>query len=144
MVREIIKDKEILRKKSETVTKSEVADIVKDLIDTAKANPTAVGLAAVQIGIHRNIFIAKMRNEQWRAFINPKIVAHSKEKIECDESCLSVEGSFKKTRYRSVDIIYFDMQNKTRKNTFIGFEAQIIQHEMEHLNGIYLGSENDA
>lgn len=137
MIREIITDPEILSQKSEKVEKAEAAEIIKDLIDTAEAHPNAVGLSAIQIGIPKNVFIIKGRNKQWRAFLNPMPLIKVKKavKISCEESCLSVDGDYLVPRYDRIDIIYTNDKFQIVKNHFIGFEAEIIQHEFDHLKG---------
>ncbi len=137
MVKDIIKNPLILSRKSEKALKSDI-QTAKDLLDTVTAHSDhCVGMAANMIGVHKTILVALIKNE-YQIMINPKIVSKSKESYEAEEGCLSLIGTRKATRYKSITIEYMNMNFKKCKNTFHDFEAQIIQHEMEHFEGILI------
>jgi peptide deformylase len=96
---------------------------------------SAAGLAAVQIGYPKRIFLLREGNEN-RAFINPEFVAKSPETKRDGEACLSLPGFgavFK--RPKSVTLRYYDLEGKEQTETFTGFWARAICHEMDHLEG---------
>jgi len=113
----------------------DVADLIIDLIDTVGAVPwgRAVGLAAPQIGRPVALFVAL-----GEAFINPRIVKHSSVVRNSVEHCYSMkEGeSFRVERYRFIDLQWFDGKLKHQKRRFHRFDAQVIQHEYDHLLGL--------
>ena len=137
MIREIIKDNERLVQKATMATKEDLY-IIEDMIDTAKANEEiCVGLAANQIGESVRIIIAKM-GKQFIPLVNPEIVSHSQSTYEAEVACLSHEGTKKTTRYASIEVAYRDRNFTKKKQTFNGFVAQVIQHEMDHCEGILI------
>ncbi len=137
MIKEIIKNPLILSKKSAKATKSDI-QTVKDLLDTIAAHSDhCVGMAANMIGVHKTILVALIENE-YQIMINPKIISKSKEKYEAEEGCLSLLGTRKTTRRKSVTVEYLNKNFKKCKKTFFDFEAQIIQHEMDHFDGILI------
>lgn len=137
MIREIVKDTERLMQKSVEATQEDLY-IIDDMIDTAKANEDiCVGLAANQIGEQVCIIIVKM-GKQFIPLVNPKIVKRSQSTYEAEEACLSHEGSKKTKRYSSIEVTYLDRSFKKKKQSFNGFVAQVIQHEMDHCEGILI------
>lgn len=137
MVKEIVKDTFFLQIKS---TDAEKADLqtAYDLLDTIKANADrCVGLAANMIGVSKRMLVALIGNE-YVVMINPKISSRSKQVIEVSEGCLSLVGERAVKRYVSVEVEYYDMKFKKKHKLFKGFEAQIIQHEMDHFEGILI------
>lgn len=137
MVREIVKDNDRLTQKAVEATKKDLY-IIDDMIDTAKANrDICVGLASNQIGENVRIIVALM-GEEFIPLVNPNIITHSVATYEDEEACLSHEGTRKATRYSSIEVEYRDRNFKKRKNIFKGFVAQIIQHEMDHCEGILI------
>ncbi|MHC1748200.1 MAG: peptide deformylase [Cellulosilyticaceae bacterium] len=137
MIREIVKDNERLVQKAVAATKEELY-IIDDMIDTAKANEDiCVGLAANQIGEHARIIVVKM-GKQFIPLVNPQIISHSKLTYEAEEACLSHEGTKKTTRYSSIEVAYQDRNFNKKKQKFNGFVAQVIQHEMDHCEGILI------
>lgn len=137
MVREIVKDNERLVLKAVEATKEDL-HIIDDMIDTAKANEEiCVGLAANQIGERPRIIIAKM-GKSFIPLVNPQIVSHSKATYEDEEACLSHEGTKKVTRYVAIEVEYRDRQFKKKKQKFNGFVAQVIQHEIDHCEGLLI------
>lgn len=137
MVREIVKDVVILQTKSDPATKSDYC-IIEDLLDTAIAHQeTCVGLAAIQIGKSKNIIVAR-DGVKFRYYINPIIIKKSGIKYKAEETCLSLEGVREVWRHREITFIYDTPAGKKGKLTAIGFYAQIIQHEIDHLKGILI------
>ena len=137
MVKTIIRDTMLLMKKSHPASKTDI-QTARDLVDTLKANShRCVGLAANMIGVHKNI-IAVMILSVPVAMINPRMISHSAESYEVDEGCLSLDGTRKTTRYNTVEIEYYDLMMKKHRNTYSGFTAEIIQHELDHCNGIII------
>lgn len=137
MIREIVKDHEKLAQKAVEATKEELW-IINDMIDTAKANEDiCVGLAANQIGEGVRIIIVKM-GKQFIPLVNPQIVSHSQSTYEAEEACLSHTGTKKTTRYAAIEVAYRDRSFKKKKQSFNGFVAQVIQHEMDHCEGILI------
>lgn len=136
MVREICKDEKKLKKKS---NKANIGDerIVYDLIDTLKAHRhECLGMAANMIGENKQI-IAVYVGALIIAMINPRIIDKS-EPYETYEGCLSLEGQRKAVRYKRIEVEFEDSHfNKTR-HIFTGLTAQIIQHEINHLEGMLI------
>lgn len=97
-----------------------------------------VGLAANQIGRYERVFITRSDSAGgYRCFINPVILSNSESTEELDEGCLSIPGVFSKTvRYKTVEVQWFDQEWVQHVDHFEGLMAQIIQHEVDHLNGV--------
>ena len=136
MIREIVKDVLFLEEKSEAATKDDI-EVVNDLIDTLRANlDGCVGLAANMIGVKKRILVFSV-GSIIIPMINPVIL--KKEGVyEAEESCLSLSGSRVTTRYESIEVEYLDKNFKKHKQVFTGFTAQIIQHEIDHFEGIII------
>lgn len=136
MVREIMKDTFFLGQKSEPATKEDVS-IGRDLMDTLRAHRDGcVGMAANMIGIRKNIIIVNMGILDMVMF-NPKILS-AKKPFETEEWCLSLTGVRKTTRYEEIEVEFRDMDWKLQRRAFTGWTAQIIQHEVDHCNGIVI------
>ena len=136
MVREIIKDTEILQQVSKKIKPNakETRQAIQDLIDTAEEHKDrCVGLSAIQIGEPVRVFVA-FTGEKFIPFVNPIITQYIGEAYEAEESCMSLEGSRKVNRYKGVEIMH-QRGSKFVKERYSGFFAQIIQHEMDHLSG---------
>ena len=136
MVKPIVKDILFLGQKSEPVTPMDI-NIMQDLQDTLAANrERCVGMAANMIGHKKNMIIVSM-GPMDVIMINPKLVSKSGP-YETEEGCLSLEGKRKTTRYRNIEVEFQDAGFTKKKMKFDGFVAQIIQHEMDHLDGIII------
>ena len=136
MVRNIIKGKKIFGRKAKPATEAD-QEIVTDLLDTLRANrEICVGMAANMIGVKKRIIIV---NAGFRDIImfNPVIVRKSGP-YETEEGCLSLPGVRKTKRYQNIEIEYYDWDWKKQRQKFIGWPAQICQHEMDHLEGILI------
>lgn len=136
MIKPIVKDVLFLGQKSEEATKNDIA-VVDDLIDTLKANlEYCVGLAGNMIGVKKRILVFTVGN-LIVPMINPVILEKEKP-YETEESCLSLTGFRKTKRYEMIKVKYLDRNLKKQKQVFTGFTAQIIQHEMDHFEGIII------
>lgn len=137
MIREIVKDTFFLSQKSEPATRQD-QPVIQDLLDTVRANADrCVGMAANMIGERKTILVAQA-GKDYLVMVNPKIVDHSKQCYETEESCLSLTGQRPVKRYSVIVVEYLDQKFKRKKQTFRDFEAQIIQHEMDHFEGIII------
>ncbi|MBL4938541.1 peptide deformylase [Clostridium sp. YIM B02515] len=136
MIKPIVKDILFLGQKSEDATKNDIA-VIDDLIDTLRANlENCVGLAGNMIGVKKRILVFTVGGHIV-PMINPVIL--KKEKLyETEESCLSLIGFRKTNRYEMIEVEYLDRNFKKQKKVFTGFIAQIIQHEMDHFEGIII------
>ena len=137
MVKEIVHDPIFLGGKSESATIEDL-QVARDLLDTLAANQEAcVGMAANMIGVRKRI-IAFDNGGTYMAMFNPEILKMS-ELYEAEESCLSLLGGPRKcTRYQTIKVRWQNEQFQTRIKTFTGWTAQIIQHEIDHCNGILI------
>ena len=111
--------------------------VINDLVDTLRANiDDCVGMAANMIGIKKRIIVFTV-GDIIVPMINPVIL--NKENIyETEECCLSLTGFRKTTRYETIEVEYLDSSFQKQKQVFKGFVAQIIQHEIDHCNGIII------
>ena len=136
MIRPIMKDPIFLAQKSVPATKEDL-QVAQDLLDTLIAHKDGcVGMAANMIGISKRI-IAFDNEGKYMVMFNPEIVKRS-EPYEAEEGCLSLPGTRKAKRYRSIKVQYQNEQFQTRFKTFTGWTAQIIQHEIDHCNGVLI------
>lgn len=136
MVRPIMKDVIFLGQKSEPATIEDLL-IADDLLDTLKANANGcVGLAANMIGVQKCV-IAFDNDGVYMEMFNPKIIKCS-DAYEVEEGCLSLLGVRKTKRYKSIKVQYQNRDFQLRIKTFKGWPAQIIQHEIDHCNGIII------
>ena len=137
MVRELIHDPILLSRQSAPAT-AEDHQVSQDLLDTLLAHrETCVGMAANMIGIHKRIIVFDNEGTPMVMF-NPQIISKSLP-YEAEESCLSLLGGPRKTtRYQKIKVQYQTTQLQTRLKTFSGWTAQIIQHEIDHCNGILI------
>ena len=134
MVKEIVKDLKSLMIKSEEANSSDLY-ILDDLIDTLNANKEhCVGMAANMIGYNKCILVFVDKNENIDYMINPKIIK-SFDEYEAEEGCLSLAGVRKTKRYKKIKVEYYNNKFQKRLKVFNDFEAEIIQHEMDHFNG---------
>lgn len=149
MLREIVTDVLFLMQKSTTATKADLPT-AQDLLDTLKANShRCVGMAANMIGVTKRIIAINASSDndksclnglddKYIVMLNPKIIDHSKQTYEAQEGCLSLTGERTAARYVTIVVEYQDKRLKRKKQTFSGFTAQIIQHELDHFDGILI------
>ncbi len=137
MVRELMHDPIFLSRKSQPATQDDL-QTAWDLLDTLAAHKeTCVGMAANMIGVCKWI-IAFDNDGEYAVMLNPEIVKQSGS-YETEESCLSLLGGPRKTtRYQKIKVQYQTLEGKTRLKTFEGWSAQIIQHEIDHCNGVLI------
>ena len=136
MIREIMKDTFFLSQPSAPATTEDLS-VAEDLLETLIAHKEGcVGMAANMIGVSKRI-IAFENDGGYMVMFNPEIVKCS-EPFEAEESCLSLVGSRKAKRYKSIKVQYQNEKFQTRFKTFNGWTAQIIQHEIDHCNGIII------
>lgn len=137
MVKELVHDPILLAMKSETAAKDDL-QTAQDLSDTLSAHKdSCVGMAANMIGVHKRIIVFDNGGE-YMTMLNPEILKRS-EPYETEEGCLSLLGGPRKCkRYKSVKVKWQTVDFQTRIKTFTGFTAQIIQHEIDHCDGILI------
>lgn len=137
MVRNIIHDPIFLAQKSEVATKEDL-QIGQDLLDTLMANREAcVGMAANMIGVRKRIIVFDNAGS-YMVMFNPEIIAKSGQ-YETEEGCLSLLGGPRKTkRYQMIRVRYQTAEFKNCIRGFTGWTAQIIQHEIDHCDGILI------
>ncbi len=136
MVREIVRDTFFLQMRS-TPAGEEDLQTAADLLETLKAHAAeCVGMAANMIGVSKRI-IAFNDNGVYMVMLNPEIIRCS-EPFEAEEGCLSLTGTRKAKRYKSIKVRYQNEKLQSRLKTFTGWTAQIIQHEIDHCNGILI------
>ena len=134
MVKEIMKDLLFLSQKAETATKEDIA-IARDLLDTLAANrDRCVGMAANMIG-ERKAIIAIAESEKLTVMINPVVVKKSPRTYRAIEGCLSISGEREVERHEWVEVKYRDIDWNRDKRKLTGMEAEILQHELDHLEG---------
>ena len=137
MVRELMHDPVFLARKSEPAGKDDLS-VAQDLLDTLTFHKAGcVGMAANMIGVTKRI-IAFDNEGSYMVMLNPEILKGSGE-YETEEGCLSLLGGPRKCkRYQKIKVQYQNLQLQTRVKTFTGWTAQIIQHEVDHCNGILI------
>ena len=137
MVKDLMHDPIFLARKSAAATKDDL-NVAQDLLDTLAAHQeTCVGMAANMIGVCKRI-IAFDNGGSYLVMLNPEIVKQSGE-YDAEESCLSLLGGPRKTkRYRKIKVQFQTLDFQTRLKTFDGWTAQIIQHEIDHCNGVLI------
>ena len=138
MIRAITKDEFFLAQKSvPAVNCEEDIQVARDLLETLEAHKEGcVGMAANMIGVSKRI-IAFDNEGSYMVMFNPEIVKCS-DRYEAEEGCLSLTGTRKTKRWKSIKVQYQNEQFQTRFKTFTGWTAQIIQHEIDHCNGIII------
>lgn len=137
MLKELTHDPIFLSLKSEVATKEDL-QVAEDLLDTLIAHKDGcVGMAANMIGIRKRI-IAFDNEGTYMVMFNPEIIKKS-EPYETEEGCLSLLGGPRKCkRYKTIKVQWQTTEMQTRIKTFTGFSAQIIQHEVDHCDGILI------
>ena len=137
MVKELVHDPILLGQKSELATKEDL-QVAGDLLDTLAANKEAcVGMAANMIGVRKRIIVFDNEGTYMTMF-NPEILKASG-LYDAQEGCLSLLGGPRLCkRYQTIKVQWRNEQFQTRIKTFSGWTAQIIQHEIDHCNGILI------
>lgn len=136
MIRPIVKMPVLLSTPSVDATPLDAA-VGQDLLDTLAAHShECVGLAANMIGVRKRIIVASCASGAVLMY-NPEIIEASGE-YQTEESCLSLEGVRPCARYKRIKVAYLDASFAPREKSFSGFEAQIVQHEIDHCNGVVI------
>lgn len=137
MVKEVVHDPILLGMKSEPATKEDLL-LAQDLLDTLIANKDAcVGIAANMIGVHKRIIVFD-NDGAYMTMFNPEIIKFSGP-YDAEEGCLSLLGGPRPCkRYQTIKVRWQNEDFQTRIKTFTGWPAQIIQHEIDHCNGILI------
>ena len=136
MVKKIVRDPLFLAQKSVEATEAD-RQVVTDLLDTLKANlDHCVVMAANMIGVQKNIIVVAAGPFQF-PMINP-VITKKDGAYQTEEGCLSLDGVRPCTRYQEIEVDYLDQNFKKRHGKYSGWTAQIIQHEIDHCNGIII------
>ena len=136
MIRPIMRDMMFLSQPSEKATPAD-QQVITDLVDTLNAHlDGCVGMAANMIGVHKRIIVVRMGPISM-VMVNPEIVAKSGE-YEAEEGCLSLMGVRKCRRFKTIEVSYQDAAFLPRRQKYTGWIAQIIQHEINHCNGVII------
>ena len=136
MVREICKDEAFLAQKAEPAMADDLV-VAQDLLDTLAAHKDGcVGMAANMIGVNKRI-IAFDNEGEYMVMFNPAIVKQSGA-YEAEEGCLSLTGTRKTKRFQTIKVQWQNEKFQTRLKTFTGWTAEIIQHEIDHCEGIII------
>ena len=141
MIKELMHDPIFLGLKSETAT-AEDLQVAQDLLETLVAHKeTCVGMAANMIGVRKRIiaFLDESgRAPTYTVMLNPEIIKKDGA-YDTEEGCLSLLGGPRPCkRYKTIKVQYQTTDLKTRTKTYTGWTAQIIQHEVDHCNGILI------
>ena len=136
MVREIMRDEAFLSQKAEPATLEDLP-VAQDLLDTLTAHKDGcVGMAANMISVCKRIIVFD-NDGTYMVMFNPEIIRKSSP-YETEEGCLSLTGTRKAKRWQSIKVQYQNEQFQTRFKTFTGWTAQIIQHEIDHCEGVLI------
>jgi len=140
---------EILRKKAEQVgvIDKKILKLIKDMEKSMK-DEKGVGLAAPQVGVSKRVIIILFDGKMAIPMINPEITSHSDKTEYGEEGCLSLPGKWGQVeRYREILVQFKDWKGEKRALKLEGFNARIVQHEIDHLDGIlftdYLEAEDN-
>lgn len=136
MIKPIVRDIFFLGQKAERAVKEDI-DVGRDLLDTLQANrERCVGMAANMIGVRKAVIVVHMGAADIVMF-NP-VMLKKEGPYEAEEGCLSLDGVRKTTRYEYIEVEFYDMSWKKRRQKLRGLPAQICQHELDHLEGILI------
>lgn len=136
MIKSIVRDVFFLGQQSDPATRQDLA-VGQDLMDTLAANrDRCVGMAANMIGVRKRVIIVAV-GPAAIVMYNPVIVKKDTP-FDTEEGCLSLTGVRKTTRYQNIEVEYLDSAWKMRRQKYTGWIAQIIQHEVDHLEGILI------
>ena len=136
MIKQIIHDPIFLARRSLPATAEDIS-VADDMLETLRANADkCVGLAANMIGVSKCIIVFD-DNGTYAEMFNPEILS-GREIYETEEGCLSLDGTRKTKRYKAIKVKWQNRQMQTRIKTYTGWTAEIIQHEIDHCNGILI------
>ena len=136
MIREICKDDAFLAQKAEPATQDDL-QVAADLLETLEYHKdSCVGMAANMIGINKRIIV--FDNEgTYMVMYKPEIIKKS-ELYQTEEGCLSLTGTRPVKRWKSIKVRWQNEKFQERLKTFTGWTAQIIQHEIDHCEGVII------
>ena len=136
MIRDICRDETFLAQRAERAGLEDL-ETARDLLDTLAAHKEGcVGMAANMIGVNKRI-IAFDNEGEYMVMLNPVIVKQSGP-YETEEGCLSLTGRRKTKRFQTIKVLWQNEKLQTRLKTFTGWTAEIIQHEIDHCDGILI------
>ena len=136
MIRSICKDEAFLAQKAQPAAPEDLP-VAQDLLDTLAAHKDGcVGMAANMIGVNKRI-IAFDNEGTYQVMFNPVLVKQSGP-YQAEEGCLSLSGTRKTRRFQTIKVQWQNEQFQTRRKTFTGWTAEIIQHELDHCEGILI------
>ena len=134
MVKKIVKGQHIFARKAQPATEAD-KQVVTDLLDTLGANrETCVGMAANMIGVNKAIIVVAAGPFAF-AMVNP-VITRKSGAYQTEEGCLSLDDVRPCTRYEEIEVDYLDANFKKQHGKYTGWTAQIIQHEIDHCNGV--------
>ena len=137
MIRDIVKDPFLLSCRSEDATLRDL-QTMQDLLDTLQAHADhCVGMAANMIGVLKRIIIFQ-DGGNYVIMLNPVIIKTGNKRYTTEEGCLCHDTQKKVTRYEKIKVSFIDANGRKKIKTYEGFCAQIIQHELDHCNGILI------
>lgn len=110
-----------------------------DLTDTLKSHTNeCVGMAANMIGIQKKAIVFREEDGSYTVMFNPQIISTSEETYTAEEGCLSLKGQRKTKRFKSIEVMFLNKNFRQKIRTLEGFTAQIVQHEIDHTQGILI------
>lgn len=138
MIREIIHDEKFLSVPSTDCTEEDLY-LYTDLLDTLNAHrDECVGMAANMIGVQKNAVVFMEEDGTLTVMLNPRIISWSEETYTAEEGCLSLKGKRKTKRHKSIEVVFLNRRLRQKIRTLQGFTAQIVQHEIDHTQGIII------
>ena len=136
MIRDICKDEAFLSQRAETAAAEDLGT-AQDLLDTLAAHREGcVGMAANMIGVNKRIIVFD-DDGKYQVMFNPVIVKRDRP-YEAEEGCLSLTGRRKTKRFQTIKVQWQNEKFQTRRKTFTGWTAEIIQHEIDHCEGVLI------
>lgn len=137
MVRPIVKDKFLLSQKSLPADKNDL-QTAQDMVETIAAHShECVGMAANMIGVLKRIIVFE-EGAKYIVMLNPEVKWKSPATYEIKENCLCHEGAKDVTRHEAIEVEFLDMRMRKCRKKYDGITAEIIQHELNHLEGILI------
>lgn len=137
---EVLKDgNSILKNKSiPTLMNDEVKTLVEDMKETMVFE-NGIGLAAPQVGVNLRVIVVKTLQDEIQEMINPTIIWFSERRVSMEEGCLSIRGQYVDViRPYMIGVKFMDLSGKYRKWKLKGLEARVVQHEIDHLDGVLM------
>ena len=121
-----------------TLMNEEVVQLIRDMLETMICE-NGIGLAAPQVGINLRVIVIKLNDGQFQPMINPVITWYSEKRVSFEEGCLSIPGHYTEIfRPGKINVKFMDINGKYRKWKLNGLESRVVQHEIDHLNGVLM------